>query len=300
MCVPWAKCLEPVPGLNLHLGIDLRLQRVMYDALKAKMDETEAPWAVAIAMNPQNGQVLGMVSLPTFDNNIFAEKLDEDYLALEKDKRRPLINYGIGGLYPPGSTFKMITASAALAEGVVTPDTTVTDAGPIYLFNEYFPNDRSQAQEFVSWNHKLGIVHGAINIVNALALSNDIFFYYMGGGFPNQFEGLGYRRLDKWMELYGYGEPTGIDLPGEVAAQIPSDQWKRQLFAEPWTTGDSYNMAIGQGYVLATPLQVLLEAATVANGGTVYEPRIVHHLTDANGGVQQDFSPVVRRTLPLE
>ena len=241
----------------------------------------------------------GMVSLPSFDNNIFAEKLDEDYLALEKDKRRPLINYGIGGLYPPGSTFKMITASAALAEGVITPDTRVTDAGPIYLLNEYFPNDRSQAQEFVSWNHKLGIVHGAINVVDALKLSNDIFFYYMGGGFPDQFEGLGQRRLSKWMELYGYGEPSGIDLPGEVAAQVPTDQWKRQLFAETWTTGDSYNMSIGQGYVLATPLQVLLETAIVANGGTIYEPRLVHHMTDANGGVQQDFTPVERSKLPL-
>ena len=291
--------LDPVPGLNLHLGIDLRLQRVIYDTLKAKVDEIEAPWAVAIAMNPQNGQILGLVSLPSFDNNIFAEKLDEDYLALEKDKRRPLINYGIGGLYPPGSTFKMITASAALAEGVITPDTRVTDAGPIYLLNEYFPNDRSQAQEFVSWNHKLGIVHGAINVVDALKLSNDIFFYYMGGGFPDQFVGLGQRRLSKWMELYGYGEPTGIDLPGEVAAQVPTDQWKRQLFAETWTTGDSYNMSIGQGYVLATPLQVLLETATVANGGTIYEPRLVHHMTDANGGVQQDFHPVERSKLPL-
>ena len=102
------------------------------------------------------------------------------------------------------------------------------------------------------------------------------------------------------MELFGYGEPTGIDLPGEVAAQVPTDQWKRQLFAETWTTGDSYNMAIGQGYVLATPLQVLLETMAVANGGTIYEPRVVHHMTDANGGVQKDFEPVVARKLPIQ
>ena len=292
---------EPVPGWNLNLSIDLRLQRVMYDALKEAKEsstmEKGVPWAVAIAMNPQNGQILGMVSLPSYDNNIFAKEIGEDYLKLEKDERRPLINYAIGGLYPPGSTFKMITAAAALAEGVITPDTTVTDAGPIFLPNRYFPNDLSQAQKFVSWNHKYGIVHGAINVVKALALSNDIFFYYMGGGFPDQFVGLGQKRLTKWMELFGYGEPTGIDLPGEVAAQVPTDQWKRQLFAETWTTGDSYNMSIGQGYVLATPLQVLIETMAVANGGTIYEPRVVHHMTDANGGVQKDFAPVVTRKL---
>ncbi len=294
---------EPVPGWNLNLSIDLRLQRAMYDALKQAKDsstiEKGVPWAVAIAMNPQNGQILGMVSLPSYDNNIFAKEIGEDYLKLEKDERRPLINYAIGGLYPPGSTFKMITAAASLSEGVIGPDTTVTDAGPIFLPNRYFPNDLSQAQKFVSWNHKYGIVHGAINVVKALALSNDIFFYYMGGGFPDQFVGLGQKRLTKWMELFGYGKPTGIDLPGEVAAQVPTDQWKRQLFAETWTTGDSYNMSIGQGYVLATPLQVLNETMAVANGGTIYAPRVVHHMTDANGGVQKDFEPVVTRKLPI-
>jgi penicillin-binding protein 2 len=290
---------EPVPGWNLHLSIDRRLQVIMHDALKTAMDEKESPWAVAIAMNPQNGQVLGMVSLPSYDNNIFAKEIGEDYLELEKDERRPLINYAIGGLYPPGSTFKMITSAAALSEGVITPDTTVVDSGPIFLPNRYFPNDMSQAQKFVSWNHKYGIVHGAINVVKALALSNDIFFYYMGGGYPDQFVGLGQKRLTKWMELFGYGENTGIDLPGEVTTEVPTDQWKRRLFAETWTTGDSYNMSIGQGYVLATPLQVLVETMAVANGGTIYEPRVVHHMTDANDGLQKDFEPVVVRKLPI-
>ena len=165
---------EPVPGWNLNLSIDLRLQRVMNDALKEAKEsstmEKGVPWAVAIAMNPQNGQILGMVSLPSYDDNIFAKEIGEDYLKLEKDERRPLINYAIGGLYPPGSTFKMITSAAALAEGVISPETTVTDAGPIYLPNRYFPDDLSQAQKFVSWNHKYGIVHGALNVVQALAL----------------------------------------------------------------------------------------------------------------------------------
>ncbi|MBW7883688.1 MAG: penicillin-binding protein 2 [Caldilineaceae bacterium] len=291
--------LEPVPGLNLHLNIDLRLQQVMYDALQEQMDATDAPWAVAIAMNPQNGAVLGMVSLPSYDDNIFAERIGEDYLQLERDTRRPLINYAIGGLYPPGSTFKMVTATAALAENIITENTVVVDSGPIYLPNRYFPDDPSQAQKFVSWNHENGVVHGALNLERALALSNDIFFYYLGGGYLEEFQGLGDKLLARWTELYGFGEPTGIDLPGEVTAQVPTDKWKRQLFAEPWTTGDSYNMAIGQGYVLSTPLQVLLEAATVANGGTVYVPQVVHHMTDANGGLQKDFTPIIKRELPI-
>ena len=291
---------EPVPGLNLHLGIDLRLQKIMNDALQTAKDQTNARWAVAIAMDPMTGLIKGLVSLPAYDNNIFAERIGEDYLELEKNPDRPLINYAIGGLYPPGSVYKMVTSAAALAEGVIDEETTVRDAGPIYLPNKFFPNDSSLAQEFVSWNHKLGIVHGAINVVQALALSNDIFYYYIGGGFPlDNFVGLGQRALSKWSELFGFGETTGVDLPGEVTSIVPTDQWKRQTQAESWTTGDSYNMSIGQGYVLATPMQVLVETAAVANGGYILEPRVVHHMTDSNGGLQMDFDRVVKRQLPL-
>ncbi len=232
----------PAPGYNLILNIDRNLQQIMYDALAAKMAEVGAKWGVTIAMNPQNGAVLGMVSLPSYNNNIFAERINEDYLALERDERKPLINYAIGGLYPPGSTFKMVTATAALAEGIITKETRINDNGPMYLMNEYFPNDISQAQRFVSWNHKLGINHGPINVVEALALSNDIFFYWIGGGEPRaRFRGLGDKKLAEWSALYGYGARTGIDLPGEVGVVLPDDQWKRQLFAEVWTTGDRYN-----------------------------------------------------------
>ncbi len=292
---------DPVPGSNLILGIDLRLQQVMQEALQAKMDELESPWGVAIAMNPMTGLVRGMVSLPGYNNNVFAERINEDYLALERDERRPLINYAIGGLYPPGSTFKMVTASAALQEDVITPETQLVDAGPIYLRNRYAPNDLSLAQEFVSWNHKLGIVHGSMNVVQALALSNDIFFYKIAGGYPDlQFEGLGVRKLAYWTEMFGYGDPTGIDLPGEVGTIVPDDQWKRQLYAESWTTGDSYNMSIGQGYVLSTPLQVLVSASAIANGGKVMQPQVVYQLTDSAGGLQRDFTPKVVRELPID
>lgn len=292
---------EPVPGLNLVLSVDTRLQRVMQESLQQGMDSKDAPWGVAIAMDPMDGSILGMVSLPSYDNNVFAERINEDYLALERDPRRPLINYAIGGLYAPGSIFKLVPAAAALSNGVITANTVIVDTGPIYLPNRFFPNDMSMAQRFVSWNHPYGIVHGPMTIVEALGWSNNIFFYIIAGGYPpTNFVGVGRRTMAEWTELMGYGPPTGVDLPGEVGAPIPTDQWKRQLFAESWTTGDTYNMSIGHGYVLSTPLQVLVSAAAVANGGTVFQPRLVRQMLDSTGGLQHDYAPVVTRQLPME
>lgn len=294
------EALEPVPGSNLILNIDRRLQATIRDTLQAKMDEVGSQWGVTIAMNPQTGAILGLVSLPVFDNNIFGERVDlEAYQRLVDDERLPLINYAIGGLYPPGSTFKMVPALGALAEGVIDQNTQIVDTGPLLLPNQFFPDDLSQAQPFVSWNHALGIVHGPLNVAEGLALSNDIFFYWIGGGYPKaEFRGLGNAKMVKWAELMGYGVPTGIDLPGEVGAVIPDDQWKRQLYAESWTTGDSYNMSIGQGFMLSTPLQVLVSAAAIANGGTVYAPQVVYQVRDAEGGLQRDFAPRIVRELP--
>jgi penicillin-binding protein 2 len=296
--------IEPVPGLNLHLSLDIHLQQAMHHALERMMVSRNSPHAVAIAMNPMTGAILGLVSLPSFDNNIFSEGLGAEYLALEAiakedPNRNPLINYAIGGLYPPGSVYKMISASGALAEGVISPGTRISDNGPLYLPNQFFPNDMSQAQKFVSWNHKLGISHGPMTVVEALALSNDIFFYWIGGGYPNRMVGLNSERLGKWQALFGYGARTGIDLPGEVTTFIPSDQWKRLTYAESWTTGDSYNMAIGQGFVLGTPLQVLVSTAAVANNGYVVQPQLVHQMFDAEGGLQRDLETKVVRELPI-
>lgn len=293
---------EPEPGLNLNLSLDIRLQQVMQDALARQLEETGAPHGVAVAMDPRDGTMLGMVSLPSYDNNIFSEGLGEEYQALEvdDDTQRPLYNYAIGGLYPPGSTFKLVSATAALAEHVVTPHTTLVDKGPIYLPNFFFPDDPTQAQEFVSWNHKLNIYHGVMTIVEGLGLSNDIFFYYLGGGYPDFMVGLGSERMAKWMRLFGFGELTGVDLPGEVRAFVPDEQWKRLTKAETWTTGDSYNMSIGQGDVLGTPMQVLVSTAAVANGGYVVKPQFVREKVDANNQVQWQYEPVKQERLPVD
>lgn len=291
---------DPVPGRNLVLGIDLLLQRAMIQYLQEALDAKEAKWGVAIAMDPMTGLIKGLVSLPSFDNNIFSKGIGKEYFALQDDPRKPLINYAIGGLYPPGSTFKIVPATAALQEGIIGPTDTVMDAGPLYLPNKFFPNDPTQGQSFVSWNHKLGINYGPINVVQALALSNDIYFYWIGGGYPpNNVRGLNDTLMEKWSLLFGYGRVTGIDVPAEVTSFIPDDRWKRETLAETWTTGDSYNMSIGQGYVLATPLQVLVAASAVANGGKVMVPQLVYQITDANGGLQRNFQPKVARELPV-
>ncbi len=292
---------QPVPGQSLHLSLNMRLQRKMDELLQAMMDEQDAPWGVTITMDPRSGGILGMVSLPSFDNNIFSASIPEGYLELQEDERKPLINYAIGGLYPPGSVFKMVTASAALRENIVTPQYIIRDDGPIYLPNRFLPDDRTQDQEFVSWNHKLEYNHGPLNVVQALALSNDIYFYFIGGGFPpDNFIGLGDRLMADWASEFSYGESTGIDLPGEVAGLVPDDEWKRRTRAESWTTGDSYNVSIGQGDLLATPLQVLVATAAIANGGIIYEPQLVHHTTDVEGNLVRDFEPKVKRELTLD
>ena len=292
--------VAPQPGRDIILTVDIQLQRVMYKALREMLTVRDAVSGVAIAVDPRSGQLLGMVSLPSFDNNIFSEGLGETYTRIIEDERRPLINYAIGGLYPPGSTFKIVTASAGMAEGVITPRTVIVDEGPIYLPNKFFPDDPSQAQEFVSWNHHQDFNHGPLTLREAIAVSNDIYFYYVGGGYPQTFLGLTQEELAQWARVFGYGSATGIDLPGEISFSVPDDQWKRVNWASSWVQGDSYNMAIGQGYLLATPLQVLQSLVPIANGGMLYQPQVALQITDPSTGRTQEFEPRPIRDVGLD
>ena len=290
----------PQPGQDILLTVDIRLQREMFKSLQEMLRTQDAVSGVAIAVDPRSGQLLGMVSLPSFDNNIFSEGLGEAYTRIIEDERRPLINYAIGGLYPPGSTFKIVTASAGMEEGVVTPRTVIMDEGPIYLPSKFFPNDPSQAQEFVSWNHHQDFNHGPLTLRQAIAVSNDIYFYYVGGGYPQTFIGLTQEELAQWARVFGYGSKSGIDLPGEVDFPVPDDQWKRINWASSWVQGDSYNMAIGQGYVLATPMQVLQSLVPIANGGILYQPQVVLQITDPSTGRTQEFESRTIRDIGLD
>jgi penicillin-binding protein 2 len=290
---------EPAePGHNLILTIDLELQRAMEGALYQGVKAAGSEAGVAIAMNPQTGEILGMVSLPSYDNNLFAEGISvKDYERLSSDPHHPLINHAISGLYPLGSTFKIVPAAAALQEGVVTPEMQFTCEGTLWLPNKYFPDDPEQAQPFYCWIHKWG-KHGPVNFISGIAQSCDIYFYIVGGGF-REFEGLGLERLADYAYLFGLGERTGIDLPGENAGLVPTRKWKRLTYSEIWVTGDTYNIAIGQGFLLGTPLQILNATAAVANGGTLYRPQIASRVTDAEGRTIRSFAPEVIRELPV-
>lgn len=297
----------PVPGHNLVLTIDLQLQQAVEEALLRGLQAAYRRSGVAIAMDPRNGAVLALVSLPSYDNNLFAEGISaEDYAALSQDPDFPLVNHAISSIYPPGSTFKIIPAAAGLQEEVITPHTLLGDGeeldgandGVIWLPNKYFPWDRRQDRPFYCWVHKLGYGHGRISLVTAIAESCDIYFYQLAGGY-GKFEGLGLERLDQYAQLFGLGHLTGIDLPAENAGLVPDARWKRQAYGENWVTGDTYNMAIGQGYILATPLQMLNATAAVANGGYLYRPQLVYQITDAAGKVQRDFAPELIRELPI-
>ena len=165
--------------------------------------------------------------------------------------------------------------------------------GIIWLPNEYFPWDRRLAQPFYSWTHKYGYGHGLPPVRHALAVSDDIFFYMLGGGYRDRFNGLGSKRIGDYARCFGLGAVTGIELLGEAHGLVPDSKWKRLNYAENWLTGDTYNMSIGQGYVLATPLQMANATAAVANRGNLWKPQLVDTITDETATWSAPFEPVL-------
>jgi penicillin-binding protein 2 len=295
---------EPQPaiaGHSLQLALDLDLQQAMQDSLERHLRSLYKEQGIAIAMNPQTGEILGMVSLPSYDNNAFTGGITEDALQeLQEDPYRPLVNHAIAGMFPPGSTFKIVVAPAALEEEVITTDTRLFCGGILWLPNRFYPEDPSLAQPFYCWiYHDYHGQHGSLGVVSALAQSCDIFFYQVGGGYRDRFEGLGEERLGYYAELFGFGTESGIDLPAEAPGLVPTVKWKRINYSESWVTGDTYNMSIGQGFVLATPLQMLNATAVVANGGTLLRPQIVREIIDSEGNTVRAFAPDVIRQLPI-
>ena len=287
----------PVPGHNVYLTLDLDLQQAAEDALRRGLAEAMSPRGVAIAMNPQTGEILAMVSLPTYDNNIFVQGVSQSDWERWQDRHRPLINHAISDAVPPGSVFKVVVASAALQEGVLTPRTQLSCPGRIVVPNRYYPNDPGRAQPFYCWNEA---GHGALDVVGGLAQSCDVFFYKAGGGFEEtDFDGLGVGRIAEYARLFGWGEPTGVGLPAESGGLVPTADWKRKTYGESWSTGDTYNLSIGQGFLEVTPLQMLNAVNVVANQGTLYRPRIVDRVTDAQGETVESLEPDIVHTVPV-
>ena len=275
-------------GEALYLTLDLPLQQTAYEALKEVVEKNKVLGGAVVVLRIDTGEVLSLVSYPAYDANIFSSLLSQQaYGKLLEDKRLPFLNRAISAQYPPASTFKLVTATAALEESVVLPETEIDEVQSLYVGGSTFSN----------WTLAWGVApHGLLDIKGAIAQSSDIYFYEVGGGYDSQ-PGLGIDNIAKWAERFGYGLPAGIDLFGEVGGVVPTPQFKKQLKGEDWYLGDTYITAIGQGDMLATPLQVALMTSVVANGGSLYRPYLVSKIVGSKGEMIHEASPTVLRTV---
>lgn len=308
----------PTPGLSAVLTIDIELQQRIEDILLEH--QGASLFASAVVLDVNSGEVLAMVSVPNYDVNVYEDITTEQYQELLEDPGQPLTNQAIQAQFPPGSIFKIVTAVAGLAEGAITPETKIYSPGVLEVHNELSP----------------GIIYrfgdttqGVYNIRTALAESSNVYFYYVAGGDPYRnpenpprhpaeqerlddladqgvvagdvsFVGAGNEAVARWAREMGFDTPTGVDLVGEAAGLITSAEQKLEAFGEEWRDGDTYNMAIGQGFTTVTVLQMAVATAAIANGGTVYEPRVVRELVDSNGKVVQPWQPIIRNQIDVD
>jgi penicillin-binding protein 2 len=277
---------EPQNGNSLVLSLDLDLQRDVMRILQEGL--RNAPGGAAIVMDPRNGEILAMVSTPSFDANIIGDPARDDELQqlLNDKEKTPMFPRAFAGQYPPGSVFKLVTGSAALQEGVANKETVIDSKGVMYVDSDQYPGVRQPFND--------NAAYGPQTFFQGVANSSNIYFFWLGGGYSEGsttiFEGLGVDRLAKYARAFGYGSRTGLDISGEQDGTIPDPTWKEFHKNQPWFKGDTYNMAIGQGDVLATPLQVANTTNVIANGGTLYQPHLARHELGPEGKVVKDFS----------
>jgi len=252
----------PTNGRDLALTLDVDLQRASEQALTAEMRQAGVHRGAVVALDPRDGSILALVSLPTFDNNIFSGSVSSTlYQALLDNPDQPLFPRAWAGTYPSGSTVKVVISLAALMEKIITPETTVVSVGGLQIGPSFFPDWKAGG-------------HGVTDVRKALAWSVNTFFYTIGGGYES-FIGLGPDRLADWMRRFGLGQKTGLDLPAEATGFVPTREWKQATKGEHWFVGDTYNLAIGQGDLLVTPMQVAAYTAAIANGGRPIKPHVV-------------------------
>lgn len=251
----------PKVGQILHLSLDSGLQNEMHAALQEAMEKEKVKQAVGVAMNPTTGAILASVSLPNYDNNMFAQGVSTtDFKKVNEDPDKPLLNRAVDGLYPAGSTIKPFVAAAALQEGTITPQTSLdTSAGVIEIGEARFPD----------WKK-----HGISNVTLAIAESNNFFFYALGGGYKH-IPPLGVERLGKYYTGFGFGAPTGVDYASDSDGLVPTPEWKKRVKKESWYIGDTYHISIGQGDLLVTPTQLARGLSSLVNGGNLPTPHMV-------------------------
>jgi penicillin-binding protein 2 len=265
--------IQSVPGGNVVLTIDSALQETAWNAIGNR------PGAL-VAMDPRNGAVLALVSSPSFDPNLFNSGISfGDWERLANDRRHPMENRSISGQYPPASTYKPVVAAAALEEGLITPETA------FYCNGAFQMGDRT----FRCWQEK---GHGNVNLHRGIVESCDVYFYNLG-------KMLGVDKIAAYARAFGLGSPLGIDLTREKSGLIPTKQWKLDRLRESWQMGETISLSIGQGFNLVTPLQLVSVYATLANGGTLYRPRLVKQLESLDGLVVKVYGPEKISTLPV-
>jgi len=258
--------VQPTAGSSLELTIDTKIQQEAQKALAWGMRAANLKRGVIIVMNPQNGEILAMVSAPSYDDNKFSGGISApDYKRLLNDPNKPLINHAISDQYPPGSTYKLVAGTGTLSDGKLTPQTRLRTAAYLTL----------GGVRFYDYNHA---GYGMCNIICGYEHSSDTFFYQAAAL-------LGIDRLAYWAHHFGFGKPTGIDLPSEVGGTVPSNAWKQEVFGLPIYPGEVYHAGIGQGYDAVTPLQLLNAYAALANGGTLYRPHVVREIVGPDGTV---------------
>ncbi len=274
--------LQPISGKSLVLNVDSDLQQKVYEALEKSIKNIGAKRGAAVAMNPKTGAVLALVSYPSYDDNLFSKGISKtDYSNIANDESQPLFNRAVSAQYPIGSIIKPLEASAVLQEKIISPAKLINDPGYILIHSKYDP-------EVV---YKFGGVapHGLVDMKKAIAVSSNIYFYTVGGGYGDQ-QGLGPTKIKKYLELFGWGNKTGIDLPSEFQGFIPTPSWKQRTKKESWWDGDTYNLSIGQSDLMVTPLQVASAYSAIANNGTLYKPQIVNKIIGA-----KEFKPEIIR-----
>ncbi|MBU4452924.1 penicillin-binding protein 2, partial [Patescibacteria group bacterium] len=281
--------IDPKNGQNLYTTLDIRLQSFIETDLQEKLLKSVATKASVIVMDPNTGEILSLISWPAYDANLFAEGIEqESYSNLINDEDQPLFPRAIAGEFPSGSTIKPVYAAAALIEGIITPYTTFMSTGGIWVSVWFFPDWRAGG-------------HGLTDVYHAIADSVNTFFYYIGGG-KDDFEGLGIEQMMQYASLFGFGSQTGIDLPGEANGFLPSKQWKEETKGEQWYIGDTYHVAIGQGDLLVTPLQIAQSTAVFANGGSLITPHLnsgldVSQRTIIDSGTAKIVQDAMRQTV---
>lgn len=282
---------EPIPGENLTLTIDARLQTELNKVLLNLIQVSGYLGGSAAMIDVTNGEVLALTNTPEYSSKILSDGSDSEKIKeYVSDSRRVFLNRAISGLYTPGSIVKPFVALGALTEGIISPLKLILSTGSITIPNPFFPGKDSI---FYDWK-----AHGLVDMRKAISVSSDVYFYEIGGGFKDQ-RGIGIAGIDKYNKLFGVGLKTGIDLPGEIDGNIPTPEWKKEHFnGDPWRIGDTYNTSIGQYGFQVTPLQMVRAIGAVANNGVLVTPHILLNDTEVPKqyieGISEESYQIVR------